>query len=97
MLGVSEEHASAWLERYYQAANRYAHLRWFLDVLTERAWLANIYFLDDPDKRTSRREWDAAIADAEEELGLAGVTVPTAGRVFLLAGERAELVAPPTG
>lgn len=93
-LGVSERHASAWLERYYQAANRYAHLRWFLDVLFEPAWLANTYILDDPDKRTSRRDWDAAIADAEEELGLAGVTVPNAGRVFLTAGERAEFLAP---
>lgn len=93
-LGVSEEHATAWLERHYQAANRYAHLRWFVDVLGERAWLANVYFLEDRDKSTSREVWDAAIDDAERALGLAGVAVPNSGRVFLKAGEHAELRAP---
>jgi hypothetical protein len=96
-LGVSEEPAAAWLERYYQAANRYGYLRWFLDVLDERAWLANIYFLDDPGRPTSRAAWDTAIADAGKELGLAGVAVPNSGRAFLEAGKRAELLAPTMG
>lgn len=94
-LGVGEEHATAWLASYYQAANRYAHLRWFLDVLNERAWLANIYFVADPAKPTTRAVWETAIAGAEEVLGLADVTVPNAGRVFLPAGERTELLVPP--
>jgi hypothetical protein len=91
-LGVSDEHESAWLDRWYQAANRYAHLRWFLDVLGEPAWLANIYFLDDADKPTGQDAWDTAITAAEADLGLADVTVPNAGRVFLKAGKRAELL-----
>jgi hypothetical protein len=92
-LGVGEQHAMAWLESYYQAANRYAHLRWFLDVLCENAWLANIYFVADPAKPTSRAAWDAAIIGAGTELGLTGITVPNSGRVFLSAGERTELLA----
>jgi hypothetical protein len=95
-LGVSEEYATAWLEVSYQAANRYAHLRWFLDVLNENAWLVNVYFVDDPDKPTSRTTWDTALDEPEKALGLAGVTVPNSGRVFLEAGTFAELLAPPT-
>lgn len=94
-LGIGEEHAQAWLERYYQAANRYAYLRWFVDVLGERAWLANIFFIDDPDKPTSRASWDTAIAEAATELGLEGLAVPNTWRVFLPAGERDELLASP--
>ena len=93
-LGVGDEHADAWRDRYYQAANRYAYLSWFCDALGERAWLANIYFVNDPAEPTSRKEWEEALAEAEEELGLARVNVPHAGRVFLPAGTRAELLAP---
>lgn len=92
-LGVDEAHATAWRDRYYQAANRFAHLRWFTELLGERAWLANVYFLDDPDKPTTRAEWDTALDDADRELGLTGVTMPNSARVFLPAGERVQLMA----
>ena len=92
---MSEEYATAWLETGYQAANRFSHLSWLLDVLGENAWLVNIYFLHDPGEPTSRAEWDAALEVAEKDLGLAGITVPNSGRVFLEAGEREELVATP--
>jgi hypothetical protein len=94
-LGVSEDHATAWLERSYQAANRFSHLSWLLDVLGEDAWLVNIYFLHDPEQPTSRAEWDAALDVAEKDLGMESVTVPNSGRVFLEAGEREELLAAP--
>ena len=93
-LGIGEAYAPAWQDRYYQSANRFAHLRFFTELLGERAWLANVYFLDDPDKPTTRAAWKTALDDAERELGLAGVTVPNSGRIFLPAGERAELLAP---
>lgn len=94
-LGVSETFRSAWEEELYQYANRLAHLRWFLDVLDdEQAWLLNVYFLADPDAATTQPEWDNALADAEGDLGLAGVEVPSSGRAFLKAGAREELLAP---
>ena len=96
-LGVGETPAPAWRDRYYQSANRFAHLRWFTELVGERAWLANVYFLDDPDKPTTRAAWEKALDDAERELGLSGVPVPNSGRVFLPAGERAELLAPRDG
>jgi hypothetical protein len=92
-LHVSERYARTWLETYYQAANRYAHLRWFVEVLDARAWLANIYFVEDPDRPTNRAAWATAIHRADSELGLAQVDVPGAGRVFLSAGLRGELLA----
>ena len=92
-LGVSEDYAKPWLERSYQAANRFSHLSWLLDILGENAWLVNIYFINDPGQPTSREDWDTALEAAEGELGLEGVTVPNSGRVFLEAGEREELLA----
>lgn len=93
-LGVAEDRASVWSGRYYQYANRLAYLRWFLDVLGERAWLLNLYVLCDPDAPTDQAAWTAALAAADAELGLADGPVPNAGRAFVSGGKRAELLAP---
>ena len=93
---MSEDYATAWHERSYQAANRFSHLSWLLDVLDENAGLVNIYFLHDSGQPTSRAEWDSALDVAEKDPGLASITVPNSGRVFPEAGERDELLAAPT-
>lgn len=95
-LGVPEQHAEAWTDRYYQLANRLAHLRWFRDVLGETAWLANIYFLADPGHPMTRAQWETALDNAEHEMGLTGVSLPDHGRVFVRAGTRDELLPPAT-
>lgn len=94
-LDVPLDHAAAWSDRYYQAANRIAFLHWFREILGERAWLANIYFLDDPDHPTTKQAWDRALAGADGALGLQTVDVPGEGRAFLDAGKRDELLRPP--
>jgi hypothetical protein len=94
-LRVSEDHADAWSERYYQAANRIAFLYWFHDVLDERAWLANVCFLDDPDYPTTKQRWDKALPKVERALGLEAVHVPGKGGIFLIAGRRDELLVSP--
>jgi hypothetical protein len=93
-LNVPADCAAAWSDRYYQAANRIAFLYWFREVLCERAWLVNIYFLDDPDYPTTKQVWDAALSRIERALGLGTVEVPGEGRSFLPAGRREELLRP---
>lgn len=94
-LGITEHHAAAWSDRYYQAANRLAHIYFFHEILGEQAWMLNIYFLDDPDHPTNKQQWDSGLATAEKELGVDGVPLPGHGRAFLKAGQRAELLSPP--
>jgi hypothetical protein len=67
----------------YQSANRFAHLLWLRERGIE-AWLVHVLFHDDPTYRgTTRKEWEAALPQIEDDLGLRGVTVPHAGHVFL--------------
>ncbi|MFN8133345.1 MAG: hypothetical protein U0R70_17515 [Solirubrobacteraceae bacterium] len=93
-LGVPDTYAVAWSERYYQAANRIAHIYFFHEVLGERAWMLNLCFVNDADHPTSRGEWDAGLAIAEGDLGITGLQLPGHGRAFLAAGTRAELLRP---
>jgi hypothetical protein len=67
----------------YQLANRYAHLYFFRQVLGIEAWLANIFFLNDPHSPTSIQEWQSAIRQAKQELGLFADEVPYAVEIFL--------------
>jgi hypothetical protein len=83
-----------WFSQYYQAANRLAHLYFLREIARVPAWLANVYFVDDAShKATTRLEWDKGIDEAEKCLGLSGVSVPYAGKVFLSA----KKVAAPDG
>lgn len=91
-LGVDESHASAWIDELYQSANRFAHLYFFRSIAKQDAWLVNLYFMEDPDRATTREEWEAALADAEQRLGLLGKAVPHSSRVFLKGQEPVELV-----
>jgi hypothetical protein len=68
----------------YQTANRIAHLYFFREVLGIDAWLVNICFLDDPYDPTSRAEWEAGLAQAKRNMGLAGA-IPFYADVFLPA------------
>ena len=59
-----------WMGRLYQSANRYAFLYFLRQIAKVPAFLANIYFVDDPRTPTSRAEWHAAVRQVNSELGL---------------------------
>lgn len=89
-LGAQGQTPQDWCGRLYQNANRLAHLQW-LRSRGVRAWLAYLLFTDDPHGPTSADAWHLAIANANAELGLTGVTVPHVGHVLLPAGDGSEL------
>jgi len=79
---------SDWYTQYYQSANRLAHLYFLRQVAKVPAWLANIYFVgDESHVPTSREDWDEKIAEVGRCLGLAKVSLPYTGSVFLAAKE----------
>jgi len=81
-LGVSSN--VDWMGRLYQSANRYASLYFLREIAGVRAFLMNVYFLDDPIRRTSRKEWDEAIESTHRELGIKK-EVPYSATCFLNA------------
>lgn len=85
-LGVDA--SSDWFTRYYQTANRLAHLYFLREIAKVPAWLANVYFVEDiSHKPTTRAAWDKEIGEVEKHLGLARISVPCVGKVFLSAKE----------
>jgi hypothetical protein len=91
-IGLPADALGDWCGPLYQNANRLAHVHW-LRSLGVRAWLVHLLFLDDPHGPTNAAEWEAALKKADAELGLDGVSIPSAGHVLLPAGSREELVA----
>jgi hypothetical protein len=80
---VGAELWSDWKGRFYQSANRIAHLYLLREILGVDAWLVNLYFTDDPHSPTSRDAWETGIADVNKSLGIA--SVPFCASVFLTA------------
>jgi hypothetical protein len=93
-LDVSESYAACWIDERYQAANRLTFVRWFHEVLGERAWLANVYVVEDPDSgiATTKRQWLTAIEEDKRCLGVAETDIPEAGAVFIRGRHRSELL-----
>ena len=58
-----------WMGRYYQFANRLAHLLWLRRMGVE-ASLVHLLFTDDPHGPTGETEWRRAIEQMHAELGL---------------------------
>jgi hypothetical protein len=80
-LGASGE-LSAWTDRYYQLANRIAHLRW-LQHRGREAWLMLVCFTGDGLRSTDERTWRSAITSALDDLGLPAPTAHGIVDVFL--------------
>jgi hypothetical protein len=72
-----------WKGSLYQSANRIAHLYFFREILGIEAWLANVYFTDDPHSPTSRTMWQSGIAEVKKSLGIG--EIPHCADVFLPA------------
>jgi hypothetical protein len=72
-----------WKGELYQAANRLAHLYFFREILHIDAWLVNVYFTADPHSPTSQAEWDVAVPDVKEALGIS--KIPFYADVYLPA------------
>lgn len=89
-LGVAED--VDWKGRLYQSANRLAHLCFFRrEKIGVPAWLVDIYFVCDPRRPTRIEEWEEALPQVKEKLGLTGVDVPDTASLFLKARDRREL------
>jgi hypothetical protein len=78
-------YTAKWMGRAYQSANRIAHLFFLREIAKVDAWLANIYFVDDLYKPTSREEWVEPLDSVKKDLGIAGIDIPHSGAVFLSA------------
>jgi hypothetical protein len=76
---------ATWTGKYYQYANRLAHLYFLREVNQLDAHLAFVYFLNDPYTRgpTSEAQWAPAIAEAHSALGLPGGPLPAVHEVFV--------------
>lgn len=94
VLGVEDRTAADWCGPLYQTANRLAHVYW-LRSLGVRAWLVHLLFVADSRSPTSTVEWEAAIARADEEIGIGDLRLEFAAHVLLPAGRRNELVRSP--
>jgi hypothetical protein len=90
----SEERADAWLNEYYQAANRLAFLRFFTEIVDVPAWLLNVLVVDDPDPdgQTSEAEWLAALPQIQLALGIDEDKIPEVGSAFIEGRPRSELI-----
>jgi hypothetical protein len=78
-----------WTRPYYQAANRLVFLH-FLRSRKVEAWLANVYFLNDPHFRDSPHspdEWGPIIDNMKQALGLVGRDMPYTVNLFLEASD----------
>jgi len=53
-----------------------AHLLFFREIAGVNAWLANIYFLNDPHSPTGLEEWQNRLKKVKKELGIVGFTSP---------------------
>lgn len=73
-----------WMNGYYQAANRHAHLI-FLRDLGVQAWLVNVYFLNNhsiPFPATEL-QWRSALADVKKQMRLDGRFLDGVSELFL--------------
>jgi len=61
-----------WLGKYYQYANRLAHLYFLLVTQKIPTWLVFLYFGNDREQHgpTSKEEWDNTLEDVKHSLGL---------------------------
>jgi hypothetical protein len=69
---LGAEVTSAWTDRYYQYANRLAHLMFLKNAMAGDVRLLMVYFTGDDDMGgpTSKAEWQPALATMYESLGL---------------------------
>jgi hypothetical protein len=83
-LGVEER--TDWLGPLYQSANRIAHLYFLRELCGINAFLANVFFLNDPHSKfaTTQEQWESGIGTAYEQLGIRK-SIPFSGTVFLEA------------
>jgi hypothetical protein len=66
-------------------------LYWWRQVIEAPAWLVNVYFVRDPDAPTTHEQWEVALGETREALGL-HTPPPHTASVFLEAGDRQELL-----
>lgn len=83
----------SWLEAYYQAANRIAHLMFLRDCGVD-AWLANVYFVDDWHRPTAETEWLDAIRAGKAAMEVEGRHIAHVADVIVAAKKLTPLSLP---
>lgn len=72
-----QQNEDIWLNKYYQLSNRLAHLYFITQRRKKKAWLLNIYFINDTtldkNKQTSQMQWEENILKVEQEMGLSNI------------------------
>lgn len=82
---------SLWTDKYYQMANRFAHLFFLREKARVPAWLINIYFLNDTSIQyievppRSADEWREELKQVKARMGLGTRPVPFAADLFIEA------------
>ena len=65
------ENGGGWLDRFYQYANRLAHLYFLREKCGVDAELVFVYFCDDPTHiSTTREEWHTILTDQKKIMGI---------------------------
>jgi hypothetical protein len=83
-LTIPEPNRAAWTGRYYQTANRLAHLYWLRQVAGIDAWMVHLLVRNDPTyNKTSGAQWTRALATMEQKLGLSAGFVPHFGHAYV--------------
>jgi len=62
-----------WTDTFYQYTNRMAHLYFLREKLKKKAYLVNIYFINDksvPNSPTTEKRWIDEIQDMKQYLGI---------------------------
>jgi TIR domain len=88
-LGVSIE-PEPWLGRFYQFANRLAHLLWLRRCGVD-AWLVHVLFTGDPHGPTTEKQWLVALDELHAELGVTDDQLTHVGTALLPASDRSVL------
>jgi len=74
--------SAEWTGRLYQSANRFATLYFLREIARVRAFLVNVYFIQDPRTPTTRQQWEVALEQVNVELGIRS-PVPSTTSIFL--------------
>ena len=89
-LGVADKYEYCWLGPFYQTANRWAFLYFLRGIIKVPAWLVNIYFLNDPYRPTSMKQWDVFLPEVMWALGLSSIKSEFVTDIYFCA-EREKL------
>lgn len=82
---LGADRTADWTGRYYQYANRLAHVCFLRYQLGIPSWLVNLCFAGDPHRDTSPEEWEEALGQVKSSLGFSTGHIPHSVDIILPA------------